>query len=332
MRQRLVDRFGRQVSEKSTRVNIPLTERRLRSSILRASLTDFDFNPVSAKIVPVPFEGDTDRNAPEEIAEDRENLLKSLSKFAELIVESVQDSTNINEEKFIRYVRSYASEAESESPNPRLLNRLGTTISRITNSDDFQNAVNSWDVEAVEGFNRDHLELMRLYFREALAKAQEVDAAEVSTVVNESDGSELREVAEIMDAATSDNGEKIVDPSIPTLLRDIAGEIRDLDDAANFTTDEKRREVFNRRKSEAFKNGGVYVGRFVFFSALISSLAIPGVGEIVATLAAIVGLSEFVSPGTIRQQYDKLREKFPALPPLPMGNNMETEADEKTNG
>jgi hypothetical protein len=273
--------------------------------------------------------GDTERTAPEEIAEDRENLLRSLSSFARVIIESIGDGANINEVKFVRFLESYADEADSDFPNPRLLNRLGTTISRISNSDDFQNAANAWDAEAVEGFNRDHIELMRLYFREALAKAQEIDAAEVKEVVNESDGAELREVADLMDTAETDSGEKIVDPAIPTLLRDIAGEIRDLDEAARFTADPNRRAIFNRRKSEAFKNGSVYVGRFVFFSALVSSLAIPGVGEIVGTLAAIVGLTEYVAPGTIRQQYDRLREKFPALPALPVGGQKKADDDEE---
>lgn len=318
MRNKLVAKIGRQVSDRSQRVDIPLTERGLRNSILRAALTDFDFNPIAGQIVPVPFIGDVDRNAPEEIEEDRRNLLSSLSRFADIIVDSVGLGANINQTKFVTYLRSYAEEARSESPNARLLNRLGTTISRITNSDDFQDAVNPWDSEAVDGFNRDHIDLMRLYFREALAKAQEIDAAEVRDVVGESGGEELREVADLMETARADGGERIVDPAIPTLLRDIAGEIRDLDEAASFTIDPNRRLIFLRRKSEAFKNGGVYVGRFVFFSALVASLAIPGVGQIVGTLAAIVGLSEFVAPGTIRQQYDNLRAKFPALPPLPM--------------
>lgn len=334
MRDGLIGKFGRGrqgFGGSQPPIDIAKTDQGLRNTILRAALTDFNFNPITAKIVAVPFESDYQRDAPEVLEEDRQNLLESLAKFAELIVESISDQANINDQKFSRYVKSYAEEARSEIPNARLLNRLGATISRITNSDDFRDAVNTWDAEAVDGFNRDHVELMRLYFREALAKAQEVDAAGIDDVATVNDGAEFRSVAELMEAAVTESGAAIVEDDIPILLRDIANEVRDLDEAEKFTGDPERRRIFQRRKSEAFKNGGIYVGRFVFFSALISSLALPGVPEIVGTIASIVGLSETFSPGTIRAQYEKLREKFPALPGLPTSpkdDNKDQKADD----
>ena len=318
-RRRVVSAVYRSPSGADTAVDIVVTDRRLRRSILRAALTDFEFSPAAGRIVPVPFKGDYQENLPAEIEEDRRNLLSSLTHQTRIIIESLEEGANINVQKFRRHLESYQNETESEAPNPRLLNRLGTTISRITNSDDFRNAANAWDVEAVDGFNKDHIELMRLYFKEALAKAQEIDGSEVRGIVEVSDGEEFRAVAGLMDSARSDEGDPIIDEAIPTLLRDIANEIRDLDEAATFTTDPQRSRIFNRRKNEAFKNGGVYVGRFVFFSALIVSLAVAGVGEIVGVLGAIVGLTEGFAPGTIRAQYENLRSKFPALPSLPSG-------------
>jgi hypothetical protein len=179
-------------------------------------------------------------------------------------------------------------------------------------------ALNSWDSEAIDGFNRDHIELMRLYFREALARAQEIDGTEVDDIIRVSDGAEFREVAAIMEGASTTEGSPIIDASIPTLLKDIANEVRDLLDAATFTTDQRRKEILQRRKSEAFKNGSVYVGRFVFFTALLSSLALPGAIEVLGVLGTIVGIAEAFSPGTIRAHYEKLREQFPALPNLPI--------------
>lgn len=310
--------FSRPASGDTTSIDVRQAERGLRSSILRAALTDFEFNPVTSQIIPVPFRGDYDPNVPSEIEEDRVNLLQSLGSYAATILESLNvESQNLNQRKFSTYLKSYADEAQSEAPNPRLLNRLGATISRITNSDDFQGAVNDWDTVAVEGFNADHIELMRLYFREALARAQEVDAAQVESVINQSDGREFRDVADIMDSAATTDGQLIIEQSVPTLLRDIADEIREYDEAAKFSTDPDRRRILERRKSEAFKNGGIYVGRFVFFSALISSLALPGVVEIVSVLSGVVGITETVAPGTVRRQYELLRDKFPALPALP---------------
>lgn len=317
MRAHLIQSLYRSPSSESPKIDIVATNKRLRHSILRAALTDFEFDPTENQIVPIPFRGDYQETNVDEIERDRANLFDSLQKQATIIVESIGDGANLNDTKFKRYIESYQAETQKLDPNPRLLNRFGTTISRISNSDDFRNAVSDYDMPAIDGFNQDHLELMRLYFREALAKAQELDSAEVTEVVNATDGAEFRRVADLMEQARTDAGESVIDPDIPTLLRDIANEIRDLDEAATFTSDESRRNVFRRRKSEAFKNGGVYVGRFVFFSALVSSLAIPGAGEVLGTIGAIVGITETFAPGTIRNQYEQLREKFPGLPNLP---------------
>jgi hypothetical protein len=310
---------------RETSIDIVVTERHLRNSILRAALTDFEYDIEAGKIVPVPFAGDLDDTQVNEIIQDRQNLIESLREQSKIIRESISDSANINEKKFLTYLEGYEKECKKDKPNPRLLNRLGSLINRGTNNEDIRLALNSWDSEAIDGFNRDHIELMRLYFREALAKAQEIDGTEVQDVVTVSDGIEFREVAAIMESAATNEGSPIIDRSIPTLLKDIANEVRDLSDAATFTTDERRKEVLQRRKSEAFKNGSVYVGRFVFFAALVSSLVLPGAFEVLGVLGTIVGIAEAFSPGTIRSHYEKLREKFPALPNLPTAGSDDNE-------
>lgn len=290
---------------------------RLDHSILRAALTDFDFNEVSRRVVPVPFVGDFDSDLVEEIAEDRRNLLRSLSEQGRIIAESLKDESNISEHKLVRLLGSYVNECIREVPNARLLHRFGTTISRAINNDDFRGAANSIDTDALDGFARDHLELMRLYFKEALAHAQEVDATGTVQEIADATGEEFFEVAAIMDKARTESGDVFVDPAIPTLLRDIGSEIRDMDENILLSSDERRRAVYQRRKGEAFKNGGVYVGRFVFFAALISSVSVAGAPEIMTALSLMVGLAEAVAPGSIRLKYERLREKFQALPPLP---------------
>jgi hypothetical protein len=131
-----------------------------------------------------------------------------------------------------------------------------------------------------------------------------------------------------MEQARTESGEIFVDSSIPTLLKDIASEIRDLNDAITLTNDERRADVFQRRKHEAFKNGGVYVGRFVFFGALLASVAVPGVAEIMTALSLIIAVSEGAAPGTIRDQYERLRQKFPALPALPERSSDASDRDD----
>lgn len=299
------------------KIDLVAANQTLNRSILRAALTDFDFDPVQSKIIPVPFEGDFDEELLAEIAEDRSNLIDSLKTQSLIIIDSISDNANLQERKIVRLFEEYKKQCGSGSPNPRLLNRLGTTISRTANSDDFRDAANCIDIESVDGFSQDHIELMRLYFKEALARAQEVDSTEVFGETVEIDGDDFRSVAEIMETSQSENGEAFVDSSIPTLLRDIASEIRDLNESIALTSDPQRVAIFERRKNEAFKNGGVYVGRFVFFGALLASVSIPGIPEIMTALSLMVGLTEGVAPGTIRARYEKLREKFQALPALP---------------
>lgn len=312
-----------------TRLNVPATYQDLRHSILRAALTDFDFDTKRAQIVPIPFYGDIDSIAAEEIARDRKNLLESLAQQAEILTESLSTATNADAGKVIRYLENYKEESLKDEPNPRLLSRYGSIISRSANSDSIALGLNDIDSLALEGFEHDHIELMRLYFREALAKAQEVDAVEVRRVEQINDGTEFRVVADLLDRARDDSDAQIVAPAIPTLLRDIAAEIREADDQLLLSSEPSRHDVLKRRKSEAFKNGGIYVGRFVFFSALLSSMAYPAVAEIFASLGTIVGLTEVVVPGSVRAQYEILREKFPALPALPIVGKSDSDENDK---
>lgn len=301
------------------------TSVRLKRSILRAALTDFDFDQVDRKIVPVPFSGDVDDVLESEIAEDKKNLLDALAEIADLIVASLSEDSNLSERKLVKQLQSYSEQCRKSVPNPRLLNRLGTTISRAAMGGDFRASVNTVDVELVDGFSRDHLDLMRLYFKEALARAQEVDAAGSVEGMTDITGEEFSQVADIMEAASLGTGEEIVDASIPTILRDIAGEIRDIDESILLSGDGRRGEIFMRRKSEAFKNGGIYVGRFVFFAALLSSITLPGMPEIMTALSLMVGLTESFAPGSIRGRYERLRQQFQALPALPEHNNSDDE-------
>lgn len=293
------------------------TSAELRNSILRAALTDFDLDKTGRQIIPVPFSSDLDRSTIEEIEVDKKNLLDSLSQQAEALIEDLDSGTNIPTGKVNKYLARYRDEAQQVSPNPRLLYRHGQTISRILSSDDISNALNEVDDEATQGFVRDHIELMRLYFREALAKAQEIDSADIANEMAIDDGSQFEQIADLMDQAKTDTGIKLINSSISTILRDIANEMKEISDAMVFTIDERRKAVLAKRRSEAFKTGAVYVGRFVFFSALIAAVMSPSTIGYAGSLASIIGVIEVAKPGTVRSQYERLRETFPILPILP---------------
>lgn len=158
---------------------------------------------------------------------------------------------------------------------------------------------------------------MRLYYRAALARAQEVEAAPIDDSAAEPKPEDFYAVADQMELVQNEKGGRIVSEDIPTLLRDIGREIRDLSEAEAFTFDERRRLVYKRRRREAVKNASIYVGRFVFFTSLFVAIT-PGVSlSTLANIATIVGLIETSVPGSIMSIYEKLRQSFPILPRLP---------------
>lgn len=293
------------------------TSRQLQESILRAALTDFQLASDGTQIIPMPFSNDVASSDIDELETDRINLLNSLAEQSEAILEELEQGANVPTDKLKRYLERYRDAARVEIPNPRLLNSFGQTISRSINEEDFVSAITSIDQESMQGFVRDHLELMRLYFREALAKAQEIESADIVAELDLDDGKQFSEIAELMEEAKSEHGEPLISKDIPTLLRDISREMRELSEAISFSYDQTRKNILSKRKSEAFKVGSVYVGRFVFFTALISSVSAPGVVGYVGSLASIIGVLEIAAPGTVRKKYEKLRETFPVLPQLP---------------
>jgi DNA-binding transcriptional regulator YiaG len=293
------------------------TSDQLRKSILKAAITDFEFNQENQQIVPIPFLSDHSVSNIDEIEKDKENLLSSLASQADALIEEISSGLNVPTDKIRRYLERYKAEASGDVPNPRLLNRFGQIVVRASNEADFSLGISSTDIDAFQGFAKDHMELMRLYFREALARSQEIEASDISSETQIDDGTQFKEIANLMEEAQSETGLKLISEDIPTILRDISTEMKDITEAINFSVDERRNEALRRRRAQAFKTGSVYVGRFVFFTALISVVLDAGTLGIAGSIASILGVVEIASPGTIRAKYEMLREKFPVLPPLP---------------
>lgn len=305
------------------------TTQQLEKSILRAALTDFELDKNGLQIVPTPFASDQYSPDIEQLADDKSNLLSALREQAQTIIEELNRSTNVANEKLKRYIEKYRDAASCPIPNPRLLNSYGQTIARAVNEESFSASVNTLDGEALNSFNKDHLDLMRLYFREALGRAQEIDAASLVSELEVDDGTQFREIADLMEEARSNEGEPLVSRDISTILRDISREMSELSEAELLTIDPTRKGVLERRKGEAFKIGSVYVGRFVFFAALISAVSSPATVGYVGSLASIIGLIEAASPGTVRSKYDRLRQAFPILPRLPEVSKNGTDVSKK---
>ncbi|WP_123876542.1 helix-turn-helix domain-containing protein [Fuscovulum blasticum] len=297
-------------------IDVISTKSQLDSSILKASLTDFAFDPESNRIIAVPFEKDQSDTAIEQIVQDRRNLLASLSEQSALIMDGISRGANIETDRFIEHLKKYQAECNKDAPNPRLLHRLGATIAGRTSDDEFRAAINGWDDQAIDGFNADHIELMRLYFREALARAQEVE----SSAIDESNSSvdpaaSFGKAADLIASAVDKEGNPVFSPDIPTLLRDISREVRDFGEAEAFTYDDRRKAVIRRRRLEAIKSGSIYMGRFLFFTSLFVVVSPEALGA-ASSVASILGLMDQIAPGTIRSLYDSFRSVFPILPKL----------------
>lgn len=290
------------------------TQESLDSSILRASLTDFDFDDVLGRVVAVPFASDERFDPDGPMAEDKANLLSSLSEQADIIISGLERGINGETDRLCDYFERYGKHAVSVPTNPRLLHRIGETIAKRTASDDVRMAISDWDDTAIDGFNSDHVELMRLYYREALARAQEVEAAEFDDESGNGHASFYR-IADLLGDVKGENDQQIFDEDISTLLRDIGREIRDLEEAETFSSDETRKVALRRRRREALKNGSIFVGRILFFSSLFIVMSPAALGA-AGSIASILGLVEAAAPGSVLEVYERLRSAFPILPKL----------------
>lgn len=292
------------------------TKIKLNKSILRAALTDFDFDPKNGKIIPIPFSEDNSTNI-EAIEEDRKNLINSLCTQAKIISDDLNTNSNSTASKLKKFFDRYGSEAEKSQPNPRLLNNFGEVIRRSLNDEFIRDSISSFDLISTEQFNNDHLELMRLYFRSALARAQEIQMISIDENSSIPSSQPFYEVAETIRQAQQDQDQPFIDNDIPTLLIDIGNEIDEIEEAEKYTFNTNLRDSLKRRRIQAVKTGAVYVGRFVFFTSLFVVLtpSIPAVSA--GGLASIVTVMEALAPGSVRGSYEKLREYLPILPKLP---------------
>lgn len=265
----------------------------------------------------MPFSKDMIKSEIEQIEQDRSDLLDSLSQQAKDIADALESGANANVARMIASLKGYSAETKFDRSNPRKLYRWGNTIARGAASDDIAFGISDWDKIALDGFVDDHNELMRLYYREALAKAQEIEAEIVPDDADLPRGDDFLEIADIIEEAKDEDGNRIFASDIPTLLKDIAREINEQQEAELLTSEDVRKRALRRRRVEAVKNGSLVVGRFLFFTSFFIVFD-PGVALGTAgSLASIMGLVEAVSPGSVRSYYEKLRESLPFLPKFP---------------
>ena len=289
----------------------------LQDSILDASLTDFEFDAKRQVVVPVPFQTDVRDSELEAIQQDRRDLMEALASQAASLAIELGQGANASLGRVVNALKEYSDQTKKERPNPRFLYRWGNTISRAASTDDVVFAISEFDKLSLDGFVDDHRELMRLYYREALARAQQVEAIEVDDELAIELGAEFADVADVLESAKTADGDKVFSDAIPTLLRDISSEIQEYAEAEILTNDDDRRKIMRRRRVEAIKNGSILVGRILIFASFVIVVDPMVALTTAGSIASIVGIIQNESPGTVRRYYEKMRAVMPFLPKFP---------------
>lgn len=304
---------------KSDNVDVDLkgAKTALDNTILDASLTDFKFDNESQTIVPVPFQKDALNSEIEQLEQARADLLDALTDQAERIIENLGNGVNANIERLLRALGDYRDQCQKDRPNPRILLRVGNLISRSASNDEISYALTDFDQAALDEFSDDHRELMRLYYREALANAQKVEEISIDPDAAENADEDFSAVARELEKVKTPDGDPVFSDAIPTLLRDIASEIREYKETEILSSDPERKAVIKKRRGEAVKNGSILIGRFLIFASFIAVVDPTVALATAGSIASIIGVIQNESPGIVRRYYEGLRERLPFLPRYP---------------
>lgn len=286
-------------------------EKTLKNSILRASQTDFRFSSKSRSIEPVPFPDDLAlfRNSK---AADVADLIASLARAARDMIPDIERA-NLNSTRLVRHLESYSDECTAPHPNPRYLQHKGSIIKAALLDEQIRGALGDWDEIALNQFVDDHNELMRRYFGEALARAREIEVAEIDeVVVRDAPGLLSDALASISDANRNDADRTgRVDEKAVAIFTDLLRELQDTLEAVERANSPENKERLLKRARVVVKHASVLTGRLL--------LRITGaVIENGANLGSLGMLLELAHPGSLAFIYNLFARAIPALPPFPI--------------
>ena len=294
------------------------SERKLKDTLLRAALTDFQLDKESGVVVAIPF-NDLGKYS-SELKEEREDLLSAVRRQVEEVMASAPGrGANINDEKLKEKLLAYKDECERNRPNPRMLYRQGSIIREQLLNPDVRNALNSWDLASLDGFVEDHSSLMRNHFSGSLLRAHEVDDAEISTAKLDEAADSIAALSDLLEKMSEAEGRELFDPELLAILRDNLQDIRDYRSASlNPSISEDQARRLTARFARSVKDGAVFLGRFAFFlTVVLVSTSSMAVFSAVGSLASILGLVEYAKPGTVYWLYGRVKNALPLLPDLP---------------
>ncbi|KIC43344.1 hypothetical protein RA27_08720 [Ruegeria sp. ANG-R] len=289
-------------------------ERTLSGSVLKAAQTDFRYDGDTRALVTAPFYSDL---ALFEAADGAavKGLLDDAIDAAETIVSKLED-VNIEQRYLSDTLKDYARQCKEAIPNPRILERKGGLTRYVYASEDISNSVNPFLLKEIEQFLDIHNELMRGLFGEALSAARQISSEKVSDDVLDVASSPFDDAVAQLERIRADwrkfgAGSASIDPNVVAIVSDVGKEVTELELAASQANDPNTRSMRVARLKVAAFHGALLIGRLL----LRTTGAILTHGS---NVAAIAGIVEIASPGSIRAAYELLRSVIPDLPPLPV--------------
>lgn len=305
-------------SGSTPRIDSSRAEEDLSKSILRASPVDFIFDSKRERISATPFKEDTSQFDDPKLAKRRDELKSALSSQAKFILSSLEDGANTNVDGLRRILTAYASHCDqNEEINPRLLNMWGSTVKSQITDESVQSALGNWTVSAVDQFVDSHTELMRVFYQEAMAAAQELQ----KTPINEDEPAptpdQIEKVANQLENLKQGDDEPVFDRSVISSIIDLKDDISRIDEALQWTHDKQRREKLRAARVQAVKNSVVTIGRLLIFSALFASIPTATPTDAVGFVGGLFAIIDSLAPGTIRHFYEQSRKYLPFLPEFP---------------
>lgn len=312
----LIEEYARSIDlapVESVHTKLLQIERTLSRTVLKAAQTDFEFDPNSRILKPIPFYTDLELfHAADGIR--IQQMLENAADSAEEISLHLSGA-NIDQRYIKEALDKYALQCRLKIPNPRILERKGSFIRYIFASEGIDQAVNALVVKELSQFLEIHDEIMRGLFGQVLVAIQDVKSERVSESGVLDTPQEFLNAAREISALSStelDDGTLSpgVDPQIAAIVADIGAEADELAQSVKNTNDPSIRKIRLARLKSTALHGALLLGRLIL---RVSGAALTHAAH-VATILAVI---EIAKPGAVVTAYNMLRALMPDLPPLP---------------
>lgn len=198
----------------------------LHTDPLRVALVDFTFDDMASLMRAVPFPEDNTNLEDESLERDRKELLSSLRDYAEDLAEDMVEAGRNSQDcaRIARDLSRYAKAARGRPVRARMLWMRGADLNIYRLSSNIYPFLPEVERQKLDALVDMHLDLMRLYYRGALARLQDAEVLVLTETVSLSDlNGMIAQAVAIFDAVKDDAGAHI-EPDAIAALRDLAAQ------------------------------------------------------------------------------------------------------------